>query len=202
MHVVHRGNHRSSVFVDDADRVSYLENLVVGCTRYELELWAYCLMTNHVHLLVVPRRKLSLARVIRATHQQHAVRVNRRMNREGHLWQNRYYSTALDDRHLWTAVRYIERNPVRAGLVDRAETYAWSSARTHCLGETSPYLSASRPFPGPVLNWSTWLEEAEADLAPVASLRQNSRTGWPTGSPEFVARLASQLGRALAPADQ
>ncbi len=186
------------MFLDDADRSSYLESLVVGSSRYQVELWAYCLMTNHVHLLVVPRRKLSLARVIRATHQRHSVRLNRRMDQTGHLWENRYYSTVLDERHLWAAVRYIERNPVRAGMVERAELYAWSSARAHCSAVSNPYLSASRPFPGPIENWSGWLEcEPESDLTAVAALRQNSRTGWPTGSSEFIERLASQLGRTL-----
>ena len=119
----------------------------------------------------------------------------------GHLWQNRYYSTPLDERHLWTAVRYIEMNPVRAGLIGRAELYDWSSAKAHCTGVASPYLAVSRPFPGPIENWSNWLAEGDADIVKVATLRHNSRTGWPTGSPEFVARLASQLGRPLVPAD-
>jgi putative transposase len=200
VHVVHRGNRRSPVFLEDADRSSYLEHLMVACNKYQVDLWAYCLMTNHVHLLVVPRRRLALARTIRAAHQGHALRLNRRMEQTGHLWENRYYSTVLDERHLWAAVRYIERNPVRAGMVECAELYSWSSARAHCGGGPDPYLSGARPFPGPVENWSEWLgREHEGDVEGMASLRQNSRTGWPSGSPDFIDRLATQLGRTLPP---
>jgi putative transposase len=159
MHVVHRGNRRGEVFLDDADRLSYLDQLTLRCERHGVELWAYCLMTNHVHLLVVPHHRHSLARVIATTHQRHADRLNRRREQSGHLWQNRYFSTVLDQRHLWTAVRYIERNPVRGGLVARAEDYRWSSAVAHCTRRGDPYLSPARPFPGPIEDWRAWLLE-------------------------------------------
>jgi len=149
-------------------------------------------MTNHVHLVVLPHERRALARVIGVAHQRHAARLNRRADRTGHLWQSRYFSTLLDEHHLWAAVRYIERNPVRAGLVAKAELYPWSSARAHCLGRANPFLSPSRPFPGPVENWATWLEQDRGDVMPVTVLRQNSRTGWPTGSTEFVTRVADQ----------
>src|SRR5689334_22954899 len=95
MHVVHRGNRRGAVFVDDADRVSYLDQFASRCERHGLELWAYCLMTNHVHLVVVPKRRDAVARAIRGTHQRHAVRINTKRQQTGHLWQNRFYSTVL-----------------------------------------------------------------------------------------------------------
>jgi putative transposase len=154
-------------------------------------------MANHIHLLVVPHHKESVAKVIAGVHRSHSERVNRRLDRTGHLWQNRYFSTALDEHHLWAAVRYIERNPVRAGIVGRAEDYRWSSARAHCGISFDPHLSPASPFPGRVSNWREWLAEADREEAAVAALRENSRTGWPTGTTDFVAGLEVKLGRSL-----
>jgi putative transposase len=124
--------------------------------------------------------------------------VNVREGWRGHLWQERFASFVLDEPHLWAAVRYIERNPVRAGIVRRAEAYRWSSARAHALGRPDPLLHPARPFPGPIDNWAEWLREDELP-ARTAFLRRCTRTGRPCGSPEFVARLAALLRRPLAP---
>lgn len=199
LHVTHRGNRKGPVFFDDWDRLAYLETLSEYSARFGLDVWGYCLMNNHVHLLVCPRQRKSLARAIGNAHRQHAERINRRHGWCGHLWQARYFSTLLDERHLWCAVRYIELNPVRAGLARRAEEYRWSSARAHCAGEGDFELSPSRPFPGVVGNWSDWLSGV-TDSAAEAVLRANSRSGRPTGSREFVAQVEATLGRCLTPA--
>jgi len=196
LHVTHRGNRGGPVFFDDSDRRVYLSILRDYADRFGLEVWAYCLMTNHVHLLVVPRTETAAALAIGVSHRIHSRRVNTRNGWLGHLWANRYFSTVLDEHHLWCAVRYIELNPLRGGLVARAEDYRWSSARAHVDGLADPLLSNPRPFPGTVRDWSSWLAEG-TDPAAEALLRQTSRTGRPCGSASFVAGAELELGRIL-----
>ena len=197
-HVTHRGNHRSDVFFDVADRERYLALLAQHAKLYGMEIWAYCLMTNHVHLLVVGQESYSLARAIGFAHMRYSRCVNKRFGWTGHLWANRFYSTALDGSHLWEAVRYVERNPVRAGLVARAEDYEWSSARTHVLRQSNALLAETRPFPGPVEDWSDWLS-LPGDESLVGSIRRNTCTGRPSGSESFVKQLEERLKRLLRP---
>jgi putative transposase len=130
-HVTHRGNQRGPVFFTDEDRAAYLADLARCAAQAGLDIWGYCLMSNHIHLLAVPRRPDSLARGMGRAQQRHARRVNAAQGWLGHLRANRFYSTPLDEAHLWTAIKYIELNPVRAGVVARAEDYRWSSARAH-----------------------------------------------------------------------
>jgi putative transposase len=197
LHVVHRGNRQQAVFADDFDRTCYLQTVGRYAARFGLELWAYCLMTNHVHWIVQPRERSSLARTIASSHREHAVAVNRRGGWRGHLWANRHFSTVLDERHLWSAVRYVERNPVRAGLVRRAEDYPWSSAAAHCERRFDPILAPTRPFPGVMERWADWLRDDYEDAGEIDALRRNSRTGRPTGSAAFVAGLELELQRTL-----
>ena len=184
------------MFLEDSDRHTYLSTLRDYADRFGLEVWAYCLMTNHVHLLVMPRYATAPALAIGVSHRLHSRRVNARHGWLGHLWANRYFSTVLDEHHLWCAVRYVELNPVRAGLVARAEDYRWSSARAHTGGWPDPLLSAARPFPGVIQDWSSWLAEG-TDPAAEALLREASRTGRPCGSATFVASAELALGRIL-----
>ena len=143
-HVTHRDNRRGDVFFADEDRDVYRRWLQEYATECDLRIWAYCMMSNHVHLLVVPGRKDSLATAIGRTHMRHARWVNRRQGWTGHLWANRFYSTVPDEPHLWAAVKYLERNPVRAGIVDHAHGYEWSSAPAHALGRKDSLLSSDR----------------------------------------------------------
>jgi putative transposase len=198
-HVTHRGNRRGEIFFSSGDREDYLRRLARAGERHGLELWAYCLMMNHVHLIVRPEGQHSLARTIGEVHGRHALTLHRARGWNGHLWANRYYSAPLDTVHLWAAVRYVERNPVRAGLVDQAEIYAWSSARAHCGFAPEGPLSPRRPFPGAVGNWQAWLAgECEPEMD--RTIRSNTATGRPMGSPDFVARLERLLGRSFSPA--
>src|SRR5215831_9314990 len=131
-HVTQRGNARQVIFGCDADRLTYLELLRQHCELYQLSLLGYCLMSNHVHLVVIPRASHSLAQALKHTHGRYAAYWNARQCCSGHVWQGRFYSCPLDDAHLWTALRYVELNPVRAGVVDAAERWRWSSAASHC----------------------------------------------------------------------
>lgn len=196
-HVTHRGNRRTPVFFQAGDERRYLEILRENATKWRLAIWSYCLMPNHVHLLVCGENSDSLARGIGNAHRRYARMVNRRAGWTGHLWANRFFSTPLDERHLWAAVRYVETNPVRAGLVKDAESFPWSSACAHVGGREDPVLSDGRPFPGDVEDWSGWLKGHE-DPAVIQSLRRNTAAGRPSGSPQFVESLETRLGRRLA----
>ncbi|MCE5229843.1 transposase [bacterium] len=208
-HVTHRGNERRDVFFCDRDRQLYLADLAVWANDAELSVWGYCLMSNHVHLLVVPRRADSLARAVGMVHQRHARRVHAPRGWTGHLWANRFHSTPLDESHLWTAVRYIELNPVRAGLVARAEDWPWSSAAAHLTGggqAGAPLLAPERPFGGvqrhPLdgrpIGWAAWLAMAlEGEDEAMERLRQATNTGRPCGDEAFTESIEARLGRSV-----
>ncbi|MCE5230417.1 transposase [bacterium] len=209
-HVTHRGIRESDVFYTDHDRRHYLDDLANRASDRGLDIWGWCLMTNHVHLVVVPRKRDALASVIGHVHQRHAMRINKAHEWRGHLWADRFYSTPLDEAHLWAAIKYVELNPVRAGLARYAEEWLWSSARAHCglkpaTGSTalpavgSPF-GGTHPHPlhGRPISWSDWLRlglEAEA----LDRLRRATMTGRPCGSAEFACGLEAQLGRNLTP---
>jgi putative transposase len=195
-HVTHRGNHKEDIFFGSATCRLYLTTLRNYASRYGLEVWAYCLMPNHVHLIVVGRQSESLARAVGNAHREYSRRINRKQGWTGHLWANRFYSTALDESHLWKAVRYVESNPTRAGMVHSAIDHPWSSARAHAGVRFDPVLARSRPFPGSIACWATWLD-AGARRPEYDALRRNTSTGRPTGSADFVARLERQLGRPI-----
>jgi putative transposase len=161
-----------------------------------MESLAYCLMSNHVHLIVVGRKSDSLARAIGNAHRQYSREINRENGWTGHLWANRFYSTALDDVHLWIAARYVETNPLRADMVASAVDYRWSSARAHCCIETNDLLAPDRPFPGSIANWATWLDYG-AEEPGYEKIRRNTATGRPTGSPQFKSWIEERTGRTL-----
>ena len=125
-HITHRGNRRLPTFCDEKDRAVYLRLVGEYAERYALRIWAYSLMTNHIHLVAVPEYEESLAAVIRDAHGNYARYFNQAHGAIGHLWQGRYYSSVLDSGHLRSAIRYVERNPVRAGMIQRGEDYEWS----------------------------------------------------------------------------
>jgi putative transposase len=189
------------VFETDDDRRAYLRFLKKYGERHGLDIWAYCLMTNHIHLVAVPEREESLARALRDTHTVYAMRFNTRTQLSGHVWQGRFYSCVLDEAHLWAAVRYVERNPVCAGMVDRAEDHPWSSAPGHCGLATDTLLSKEFPPPGVIENWAEWLRvEDDPDPDAVDRIRRQTSTGRPCGGSRFVAQLENLLGRLLRPA--
>jgi len=199
-HVTHRGNRREPVFFDDDQRRDYCLWLAQYAKEYGLEIWAYCLMDNHIHLVAVPKANDSLSLAIGRAHMRHARRVNRAQGWSGHLWANRFFSTALDEAHLWRAVKYVELNPVRAGLCARAQDWPWSSAGAHAGGRPDDLLSLNRPFPAParVGDWAAWLAQGLSEEE-ATRIRLNTRTGRPSGDESFVDRLERQLRRLLRP---
>ena len=196
-HITQRGNFGQEVFDTEEAREVYLDWLGECGSRHGVRVWAYCLMTNHVHLVAVPAREDSLGRCLREVHGRYSQRLNRRRQRRGHLWQGRFYSCPLDERHSWAAVRYVERNPVRAKLVERAEDYWWSSAAAHCGLRSEALLAPEFPPAGIVKDWSAWLGGEENEEA-VRVLRRKTHAGDPCGDEEFIAALERLLGGSLA----
>lgn len=133
-HLTQRGNHQQPVFLVDQDRQIYLELVKKTAAQCGVQILGYCLMPNHVHWIVTPEREDSMAKAFGRAHSRYSYYFQARMGTTGHLWQNRFYSCAMDARHLSEAMRYVEQNPVRSGAVRRAEDYAWSSARAHVSG--------------------------------------------------------------------
>ncbi len=195
-HVTQRGNRRQAVFFSDEDRQIYLRILQEQSRDRGLEVWAYCLMDNHVHLIVVPREQSSLAGGIGETHRRYTRYINEREGWTGYLWQGRFGSFPMDQSHLFTAIRYVERNPVEAGLVQRGEDYPWSSARAHVFGTEDPILT--RGFvQGQIRDWRGFLEFRQGMAGDPLDFDEHSRTGRPLGEPDFIGKLERQTGRVL-----
>jgi putative transposase len=198
-HVTQRGNARQVIFDNDVDRGTYLELLRKYSELHQLALLGYCLMSNHVHLIAVPRAADALAQSLKHTHGRYASYWNTRGRSSGHVWQGRFYSCPLDDRHQWTALRYVELNPVRAGLVMAAEQWRWSSAQSH-VGRhgPDPWLEMdlwNRRWTA--AEWREYLRDGESQVE-IRALRQYTHTGRPLGSPQFVATLEESTARPLA----
>lgn len=197
-HVTQRGNHREQVFFERGDPEAYLSLLHAHARRHQLAIVAYCLMSNHVHLVVIPAAMDSMHRTLRAVHSEYAQRVNRMRTISGHLWQGRYNSCPLDARHFLNAIRYVELNPVDAGMVASAEDYPWSSAAAHCGLRSNPLLESPNDFSllRGIADWSVWLAHGVPDDCQ-AALQRHERRNLPCGSEEFIAELERTAGRDL-----
>ena len=197
-HITQRGVRRSDIFLDPQDREVYTRLLLVSCRQYSLAVQACCWMTNHIHLIGVPGYENSRAFVLRDTSGLYAVYFNSKYGISGHLWQARFYSCVLDEERFWPAIRYVERNPVRARMVSRPQDYPWSSATAHCLDQADPLLTPPLQRPAVITDWGAWLADQE-DAAMLHTIRRHTGTGRPLGSRAFVQELEDRLGRPLLP---
>lgn len=196
-HITQRGNGRQQVFFEDRDYSLYLDLLRDNCQGEGLSIWAYCLMPNHIHLIVVPEREAAMAQAMGRTNADFARYYNLRKRSCGHVWQARYHSTPLDGSHLWRALAYVERNPVRAHLAACAEEYAWSSARLRLAGradwvDLTPWQAR--------YDWPRWQEALRSSVDEEAfgqRLQEASRRGRPLGDEQFVEDLERRCGRRL-----
>ncbi len=198
-HVTQRGNARQVILGSDPDRATYLALLRQYSDLHGLSLLGYCLMSNHVHLIAVPHCSAALAQTLKQAHGRYASYWNARQSSSGHVWQGRFYSCPLGDSHLWSALRYVERNPVRAGMVATADEWGWSSARVHC-GTKAPdaMLEMERwRKRWRAAEWAEFLATAES-TDEGAELRKCTHTGRPLGTAEFVAALEKSALRPLA----
>jgi putative transposase len=196
-HVVQRGNRRLKVFFSDGDKEIYLELIRRHARKCGLSIWAYCLMDNHVHMVMVPRERDSLARGLGEAHRKYTSLINIRKNWKGYLWQGRFISYPMDGGHFFAAVRYIERNPVRARIVSRAEQYRWSSASAHVLNTQDKLLSPC-PLTEEIKDWASYLGQKDEE-AEVRKLVAHERTGRPLGDKAFIKKLEDMTGRILTP---
>jgi REP-associated tyrosine transposase len=199
-HVTLRGNDQQDVFHEVEDYQFYLSLLEIYLQKFNVEMLGFCLMTNHVHEILVPHEEDSLAKALCRIHSRYAQYVNLGLGRSGHLWEDRFFSCPLDAPHLWSALSYVERNPVRAGMAARAWDYPWSSALAHVTGWDSMGL----------LNMDLWesnfspthwrqLLEREDDPAFRRRLGQATLRGRPCGSDSFIEGIETELGRQLRP---
>jgi len=198
-HITQRGVRSLPIFFDADDRPLYLELMRHHAARQGLHFATYCLMDNHVHLVAIPEREDSLQRAIGEAHRLYTLEVNLRMGTKGYLFQGRPFSCPLDDSHYLAALRYVERNPVRAGIVSQAWEYPWSGARFH-LGLTpdDPLIDqdALTHFGCTPEDWHRLLQ---TELDEIQSLRERTRSGRPCGSDAFIADLETLTGRILCP---
>ncbi|MBC7350144.1 MAG: transposase [Candidatus Aminicenantes bacterium] len=194
-HVIQRGNRRQSVFFCDEDRILYLKILRFQTGQEKVKIWAYCLMDNHVHFIAVPATADGLVKAVAETHRKYTWLINVRNNWRGHFWQGRFISYPMDEAYLYSCVRYIETNPVRAGLVSKAEDYPWSSAPAHVFSKKDPVLSPI-PLAREIKDWGDYLRQQERQEE-IEAIRKNQGNGRPLGSEEFIEWLEKLTGRCL-----
>jgi len=197
-HVTQRGNRRNRVFFDEGDYALYLDLLSEAAHKAETEIWCYCLMPNHVHLIAVPSDKDGLRETFADAHRRYTGYINARLRVTGHLWQGRFGSVVMDEAHLFHAVRYVSLNPVRAKLVPQAQDWQWSSVAAHLSGKddklvkVAPILERYREF-------GAFLGQTTEDSTAFKSLRQSETTGRPLGGEEWMEKLEKLTGRAMKP---
>jgi putative transposase len=193
-HVVTRGNRKQTLFFDDADRRAYLKLLRLACMRYGTQCLAWCLMDNHVHLILRPAGVDGLRAPLASVHTAYSQRVNRAQGLSGHLFQGRFASYAMDDAHLMAATRYVENNPVAAGLVGCAEAWPWSSARAH-IERRFDGLTDVTALGVHVANWRAMLARGlEAADDEDERIARAMRSGRPVGAEAWLEALGARFG--------
>jgi putative transposase len=178
-HVTQRGNRQQKIFFSDDDRRAYIQILAAALKRSDTRCLAWCLMDNHIHLMLVPEHVDGLRASLSSTHTTYAQRINQREQMTGHLFQGRYASFAMDDGHMMVAARYIENNPVTAGIVKSAEDWRWSSARAH-IDQRDDGLTDWNAVGQHVPNWRSMLVDG---LEAGALVELHLKTGQPLGKP-------------------
>jgi putative transposase len=199
-HVTQRGNRRQEIFFSEEDYAAYRALVAEACAGAGVRCLAWCLMPNHVHLILVPSDADGLRAALAEAHRRYTLRINRSKGWTGYLFQGRFASYPMDDAHLMVALRYVELNPVKAGLVARAEDWPWSSARAH-VGGRRDGLTDLDALAGLHRNWRAMLRHGleAGDLADeaVAAIEAHQRTGRPWGGASFIERLEEMTGRTL-----
>ncbi len=196
-HITQRGNRRQRTFFCEADYRYYIELVAKYARKAKTDIWAYCLMPNHVHLVMVPSTEDGLRATLGEAHRHYTRHVNFREKWRGHLWQERFHSFPMDEDYLIATVRYVERNPIAAKLCACPEAWMWSSAQAHINGKDDELVKV-QPMLDRIGDWSAYLADAnrpESDQL----IAQHSQTGRPLGSIEFVRELELITGESLAP---
>ena len=196
-HITQRGNRRQQTFFCDEDYEAYISLMSEWCGRLGVEIWFYCLMPNHIHLIAVPQSEDGLRRAIGEAHRRYTRRINFREGWRGHLWQGRFSSFVMDNKYLLTAVRYLAMNPVKAGLSKRPEQYRWSSTAAYLSGKDDPLVKVCG-LHDMMDDWSEFFKEGVDSLL-AEKMRKHEQTGRPLGSDNFVVKLEKILDRMLRP---
>jgi putative transposase len=198
-HITQRGNYQQDVFVDEEDRKQYLLWIREYSIKYGLSVLAYCLMKNHVHFIAIPAKEDSLAKTFNTAHMRYSRYFNRKLKQRGHLWQGRFYSCVLDESHLILATRYIERNPVRAGLVKKPWQWPWSSASAHAQAKKDLFTGLVDFLVVVGMRHDYWKEYIDSTEEPnfLQNIRKYTLAGYPLGIPAFIERLEGKLHRSL-----
>lgn len=194
-HVTQRGNRRQLVFFSSQDYEAYLDLLKAALTKAHVEVWAYCLMPNHVHLVVTPKQEDGLRILFSDVHRRYTCRINLREGWRGHLWQERFHSFVMDECYLLAAVRYVELNPVRANLCEAAEDWRWSSVHAHLSGEDDGLVTV-KPMLERINNWQEYLGRYEEGKE-LKKVREHTRTGRPLGRDSFLEAVEGVMGYSL-----
>ena len=185
-------------FLEDGDYQLYKDLLGEAARKAGCEVWCYCLMPNHVHMIVVPEDEDGLRRTFADAHRRYTGYINARLRVTGHLWQGRFGSVVMDEAHLAHALRYVSLNPMRARLVDRADQWPWSSVRAHLdnrddgLVTVKPVLDRHGPF-------DRFVDLADVGDEGYGALRQSETTGRPAGSDDLIKALETNTGRTITP---
>jgi REP-associated tyrosine transposase len=196
-HIVQRGARKLDVFFGTEDYKMYLRLLSTFARKADTQIWAYCLMPNHVHLILVPSEKDGLRKTLGEAHRIYSREINKREEWQGHLWQERFYSYPMSDDHLLNAVKYIECNPVAAKLVKHASEWPWSSASAHLNRRSDGIVNVTR-FAKEMKSWGAILDEP-VDEVLARDMDRHISTGRPQGSDGFIKALEDQVGRRLTP---
>ena len=196
-HVTQRGNRRQKTFFCDDDYLYYIELLSTYSKEYGTEVWAYCLMPNHVHLVMVPKVEDGLRATLGEAHRRYTRHINFRKGWRGHLWQERFHSFVMDECYLLATVRYVERNPVVAKLCRQPDDWPWSSATAHMVGKDDGLVKV-QPMIERIDDWAAYLSGESAQVDAHEHIEQHTRTGRPLGDNSFVARLKVITGKSLA----
>ncbi|PKN65669.1 MAG: transposase [Deltaproteobacteria bacterium HGW-Deltaproteobacteria-12] len=194
-HVTQRGVRSINIFHSDDDRRNYLQAVKEETERFDVEILSWCLMNNHVHFIAVPQQETSLANGFGTAHKRYTRMKNFADGARGYLFQGRFGSCVLDERHLLAAVRYVEANPVRAGIARFAWYYPWSSAAFHVGDVDTDFLVKDRSLLGLVDDWRVYLCN-DQDL-PTEKIRKATRTSRPAGDDCFIEKMEQLTGRSL-----
>lgn len=197
-HITQRGNYKQRIFEKEKDFRTYLTYFEEYSKTFGTKVIAFCLMNNHVHYIAVPEKKDSLANTFKGIHMKYSQYFNKKKGVPGHLWQSRYYSSVIDEDYLEEAIKYVERNPVRAKMVKKAWQWRWSSAKQHS-GEGTGELTVEGIKECTGVGEERWrkvLSEKE-DEEIMKAIRKNSLTGRPTGKRSFIEKLENKLNRRL-----
>jgi len=183
-HITQRGNRRQKTFFSEEDYAAYIDLMAQWCRKYTVEIWAYCLMPNHIHLIAVPGKKENLRLAIGEAHRRYTRRINFREGWRGHLWQERFSSFVMDEHYLLACTRYIENNPVRAKLAEKAGQWGWSSAAAHISGLNDKLVNVAPLLSSIKGDWGDFL--AKGMLSPEICCRFRNEKNTLTSENQFL----------------